>query len=133
MDEDNKPVENEEEIEQQEQEESTGEKPDTQPKPNQEEEDGEEQEISNDPVEEEGEQEEEKPVSRRESKRIQALLDKFAQSDEARFGNRNQPAPRKPDGTQIIPEGEYDIEQINEMAKEYGQTLFKEGLSQATV
>lgn len=105
----------------------TGQQTDDTPAPGQEQE---EQEISRDPV---GDLEtEEQPVSRRESKRIQQLLDKFAQSDEARFRrNQRQPQPQRQRGRQIIPEGDYDIDDINGIAAQYGENEFARGLSQA--
>jgi len=119
-------------IEQQEQEQSTGAQPgSSSQQPNQQEQE-EEQEISLDPVEGEEEQEE-KPVSRRESKRIQQLLDKFAERDEAAFRGRNNRPQSQPQrrGRQIIPEGEYDIEDINQMAGQYGESEYSRGLSEA--
>lgn len=119
--------------------EPTGEqpKPDVQPKPDKEEQE-EEQEISQDPVKPEGEEENkpEKPVSRRESKRIEQLLDKLNQYEQGQMQPRRQGRPqgqpqKQPNGQQIIPEGEYDLNEINGMAQQYGERLFQMGLSQA--
>lgn len=111
------------ELQQEEQETATGRQPDEQ-------QEEQEVEISRDPVEQEQEQEEEQPVSRRESKRIKQLLDRFAERDEARF-TRPQQRPQQRRGGQIIPEGEYDISEINEMAEGYGQNMYQRGLSEA--
>lgn len=131
------PNENEE-VELEEQEEgATGnesETPKSDPKQKESQEEQEEElEISQDPVEQEEQQEQEKPVSRRESKRIQQLLDKFAQNDEARYSPKPQQRPqqRRTSTGQIIPEGEYDLSEINGMAQEYGEGMFQQGLSQA--
>lgn len=97
----------------------------------------EEQEIAKDPVVPEpkpepkpGEGEEEQPVSRRESKRVNQLLEKLAQAEQGAQPQRG--TPQRNDGTKpIIPDGEYDTDQVNQMAKEYGQRLYQQGLSQA--
>lgn len=109
-----------------------------QPKPGEDEEqEQEEQEISRDPVNPapgEQEEEEQQPVSRRESKRVKQLLDKLDRYEQGqgqpRGGQPQGSAPRQPNG-QIIPEGEYDIDQINGMAQDYGQRLYQMGLTQA--
>lgn len=88
----------------------------------------EEQEISQDPVEL-PQEDVEPPVSPRESKRIKQLLEKWAQNDEARY--RQAPPRRESRGNQIIPEGEYDIEEINDRAARFGDAMFERGLSQA--
>jgi hypothetical protein len=116
-----------EELDIEQQDEATGKQPDdSNANQNQE---GEEEEISNDPVEDDGDEEEEPPVSPRESKRIQALLDKMAANDQSRSQNRAE-APKR-DGKQVIPEGEYDIEQVNEMANKFGTDMYQQGLSEA--
>jgi hypothetical protein len=123
MEDEQNPVENQE-IEKQEEIESTGEAEAQETKPNQEEE---KEEISEDLINEEAEVTEEKPVSRRESKRIQAILDKLAQGD-----TQYQPrATQRPNSRQVIPEGEYDLEQVNEMAHKYGEEAYNRGLSEA--
>ena len=92
-----------------------------------EEEQEEEPEIAQDPVEE-PEEEPDPPVSRRESKRIKQLLDKLDQHDERQMQQRQ---PQRQPSRQIIPEGEYDLDQVNSMAQEYGQQLYKQALTEA--
>lgn len=115
--------------------------PQDQPQPGEqpeEQEQEEEPEISRDPVnpEQSPEQEEEEPqpVSRRESKRVNQLLEKLARYEQGQMQPQgSQPqgqTPRQPNG-QIIPEGEYSIDQVNDMAQDYGQRLYQMGLSQA--
>lgn len=120
-----------EEQEQEEPESSTGnqpEVPDPKPKPDEEEQE-EEQEIVNDPVEpEEQEEEEEKPVSRRESKRIEKLLDKLNQYQQG--GQPRRTAANRP-AAPVIKEGDYNVDELNNMAQEYGQKLYQQGLSEA--
>lgn len=100
-------------------------------KPNPEEEPDEEQEIAHDPINpEEEEVKEDKPVSRRESKRIEKLLDKLAQAEQGRMSPRRQQPQRRESG-QIIPDGEYDTTEVNRMAQEYAQKLYNQGLSEA--
>lgn len=110
--------------------EPTGKEPEV-PEPKESEEEEEEpQEIAKDPVEtEEEEEKEEPPVSRRESKRVNQLLDKLAKAEQSTAPARREASERK--GKQIIPEGEYDLEQINGMAQDYAQELYNQGLSQA--
>lgn len=117
----------------------TGNQPDPQPDPTPPEgpEGGEKVEIAKDPVTPpEGEEEQggEPPVSRRENKRIGQLLEKF-QSREQELLSRTAPgrqtpaAPRAP-GQPIIPDGEYTTEEVNQMARDYGESLLTQGLSE---
>lgn len=129
MDEDGNPItplENEEEVK------PTGEEPkvpENQLKPDDEQE--EEQEIAKDPVEPKVEEEEElKPVSPRENKRVNQLLDRLAQYEQQNLSPRGSRQPQGR-GQPLIPEGEYDIDQINEMAQRHGQLLYEQGLSTA--
>jgi hypothetical protein len=100
------------------------------PDENQEEENPEDPEAE-EPKEEPGEEEEpaeeeEKPVSRRESKRIKQLLEKFAtpqQQPQPQVEQRIEAAKKK-----LIEEGEYSLDQINQMAEDYRQEAYKEGV-----
>lgn len=78
---------------------------------------------------EEPEQPEEKPVSKRENKRIQELTKKLAESYGKPEGKRppTTPAERQ----RIIEEGDYTLEDINAKADEYAQRRYNEGLAQA--
>lgn len=133
MEDDNKPVEDEE-LEQEEIE-TTGIEDD---EPESKDEGGDSEEVdepeSEEPEKEETEEEEpeEQPVSRRESKRIQSLLEKM------RVGKDDGPEPNQQRQAQfknepIIPEGDYDLDQVNKMANDYAQDLYQKGMSEAQV
>lgn len=68
--------------------------------------------------------EEPAPVSRRENKRIAELTRKLAEA------NQQRPAqPSQPQISQIIGEGDYDLDQVNGLAQQYGEQRYKEGLA----
>jgi hypothetical protein len=68
--------------------------------------------------------EEPAPVSRRENKRIAELTRKLAESNQQRVQQPTQPQPR-----QIIGEGDYDLDQVNGLAQQYGEQRYNEGLA----
>lgn len=76
------------------------------------------------PTTEVEEEEEEKPVSHRENKRIQQLTKKLAEARQNTQFNR-------PQNDQIIGEGDYDLDQVNQLAREYGDQRYNEALQQA--
>ncbi len=83
-------------------------------------------EVTPEQPEEPAVEEEEPPVSHRESKRIAQLLEKMKARDEP------APAAQAPvDNRPIIPEGDYDLEDVNKMAREYSESAYKRGLSEA--
>ena len=113
------------------------------PATNQQEQDAENEqaEIARDPVVPpvgEEEQGGEAPVSRRENKRIGQLLEKFQSREQellARTTGRQPqpsatPTPQRTPGQPIIPDGEYTTEEVNQMARDYGESLLQQGLSQ---
>lgn len=77
-----------------------------------------------DEVEETPEEEEPAPVSHRENKRIQELTKKLAASQQPQQFNQ-------PQKDQIIGEGDYDLDQVNKLAREYGDQRYNEALQQA--
>lgn len=66
----------------------------------------------------------EEPVSRRANKRIQDLTRKLAEAQQ-------QPQYQPRQQRQIIGEGDYDLDQVNGMAEQYGAQRYQEGLAQA--
>lgn len=64
-------------------------------------------------------------TSHRENKRITELTKKLAES------NTRQQSPNQPQRTQIIGEGDYDLDQVNGMAQQYGEQRYNEGLQLA--
>ena len=66
-------------------------------------------------------------VSRRENKRIAELTRKLQES------NLNRPVqPQAPSASsQIIGEGDYDLNQVNDLARQYGDQRYTEGIKQA--
>lgn len=110
-------------------EEATG-KPEATPTPPVEEEEVEEPEISQDPVEETPAEEEEvvePPVSRRESKRINKLLEKLSQYEQSKPVQQRRPVPT----AQQIEDGDYTTEELNQRFQQGQQEAFSAGLSQA--
>lgn len=100
---------------------------------NQEESQGEQQE-SDSPEQEDSGNSEERPPSRRESKRIQQLIAKMQNQQQ---DSNNLPFPDTNDNfsnnqkQRIIDEGEYDLDEINQMAGNYANEMYQKGLSQA--
>jgi hypothetical protein len=89
-----------------------------------------EEPTEEEPVDEPTEEPEEPPVdpapSPRENKRIEQLTKKLAESEQRRQ-DPNQPKNQKP----IIGEGDYDLDQINGLARDYGAEQYQAGLAQA--
>lgn len=74
------------------------------------------------------EDEEERPVSKRENKRINQLLERLKSKEESGEGlTKAEKAERK----RIIDEGDYDLDEINDMAGKYGDSRYEEGLRTA--
>lgn len=78
---------------------------------------------------------EERPPSRRESKRIQQLIAKMQNQQQ---DSNNLPLPTTDNNSsnnnqkqRIIDEGEYDLDEINQMAGNYANEMYQRGLSQA--
>jgi hypothetical protein len=75
----------------------------------------------------------ERPPSRRETKRIQQLIAKMQNQS----NNSNLPSPNTNNDPsiarkqRIIDEGEYDLDEINQMAGNYANEMYQKGLSQA--
>jgi hypothetical protein len=82
------------------------------------------EEPEEEPEEVEPEPEEPAPVSHRENKRIQDLTRKLAES------NRTQPSQPQP-SSQIIGEGDYDLDQINQLARDHGDARYNEALERS--
>ena len=101
---------------------------------NQEESQGEQQESDSLEQEDSGNSEE-RPPSRRESKRIQQLIAKMQNQQQ---DSNNLPLPTTDNNSsnnnqkqRIIDEGEYDLDEINQMAGNYANEMYQRGLSQA--
>jgi hypothetical protein len=78
-------------------------------------------------TEEESQEEEEKPLTRRENKRLQQVLKKLQENPQA-----PQQQPRQTQSPQIE-DGEYTGDELNKRFGEYGDQRYSEGLQQAQV
>lgn len=84
------------------------------------------EEPQEEPSEEPSEEEPQPVPSHRASKRIEELTRKLSEYE--RQVPQLQDPPRQ---DQIIGEGDYDVDEINQRANQYGQQMFNQGLSQA--
>lgn len=70
--------------------------------------------------------EEPQPVSHRENKRISELTRKLQEA------NQRPNQVNQPQSNQIIGEGDYDMDQVNDLAQQYGEQRYAEGIKQAS-
>ena len=69
-------------------------------------------------------------TSRRENKRIAELTKKLQEANQRQWQPNQQPQPQQ-QPQQIIQEGDYNLNEINGMAQQYGDQRYAEGIQQA--